>query len=175
MNELGKAEVDKLFCLCGKKYRLPKLLIKAVGVFESGLNQTAYRFEPAFFTKYLKNKPEWKDRDPSEVSASYGVMQLMFTTAVSLGYRGTGEELYNPVINIELGAKLLRKLLDKVLADKQFETFPWLSPISIALSWYNGGTTKNPDEKGNLRNEKYAIRVLKEWQNLKTKERECDE
>ena len=175
MSELGKAEIDKLFCVYGKKYSIPKLLLKAVAVCESGLNQTAYRYEPAFFRRYLKDKPEWKDRDPAEVSSSYGLMQLMFTTAVSLGFHGSGEDLYNPVINIELGAKLIRKLLDKVIADRKFEKFFWLSPLAISMAMYNGGSTLNPDDKGNLRNEKYVIRVLKEWQNLKAKEKECDD
>lgn len=172
---LGKEELNKLFCMYGKKYGLKKLMLKAVAIRESSLIETAYRYEPGFWQKYLKDNPEWKDKDPAVVSASYGLMQLMWTTAWSLGFRGTQNDLWNPVYNIELGAKLLKKLLDKVYSEKQYEKFPWLSPVDIVLARYNGGSYKNPDPNGNLRNQKYVTGVRKEWDNLCAKEKDCDD
>jgi soluble lytic murein transglycosylase-like protein len=173
-NILTNEELDKLFCLNGKKYRLKKLLIKAVAIVESSLDEHSYRFEPAFFQKYLKDKPEWKESDPAIVSASYGLMQIMWTTAWSLGFRGTQEDLWNPIINIELGTKLLRKLLDKIEADN-IHKLTQLWPIECALARYNGGSKGNPDEEGKLRNQKYVTRVMKILCELQIKEKDCED
>ncbi len=172
MIELGPKELDKVFCIVAKKYALKKLLLKAVAEVESGMNQTAYRYEPGFWAKYMKDNPEWKDKDPSVVSASYGLCQLMWSTAWGLGFRGTQEDLWNPVINVELGGKLLRVLIDKVRKRAAW-TDSRLWDIEIALACYNGGAFGNPDEKGNLRNQRYVDRVLDAYVLLKRKEKEC--
>ena len=157
-------DYDKLFCMYGKKYHLSKLFIKAVAICESALDERAYRFESGFWTKYLKDNPEWKDKEPAEVSASYGLMQLMYVVAWELGFKATPEDLYNPVYNIELGAKLLRKHLDYV--HKQNYQSPY-SDQEIALARYNGGGWKNPDANGNIRNLKYANKVMMVYADLK--------
>lgn len=172
--ELGAKELEKLFCLYGKKYGIKKILLKAVATAESAMNQTAYRFEKGFWDKYLKDNPEWRDKDQSIVSASYGLFQLMYTTAWGLGFRGTQEDLWNPVFNIELGAKLLRQLIDKVRT-KQAWTGNRLWDIEIALACYNGGTTGNPSSDGKLRNQKYVDRVLETYTGLRRKDGECED
>ncbi len=74
---------------------LPVSLVLAIMSQESGFRASAYRAEP-------------KIND-----GSHGLMQLLYRTADSLGYRGpVGEAsklsgLYDPATNIELGAKLL--------------------------------------------------------------------
>lgn len=155
-------DLDKIFCLNAKKYRIHKLLIKAVAKTESSLNVYAYRFEPDFFEWIKKHMPEWKDGDPKIVSASYGLMQLMFTTAWQMGFRGEAADLYNPVINVELGARLLRQLLDGIDAGTDHIKFG-IWPVSLCLSRYNGGFSENPTENGKLRNQDYVNRVLKYW------------
>ena len=168
---LSEKELDRIFCMMGKKYKIKKLILKAVAVTESSLNERAYRYEPGFWDRYMKGKSEWEGRDVAEVSASYGLMQLMYATATWLGFKGSGEDLYNPVINIELGAKLLRKLLDKVKVESSA-----LWSIEIALSRYNGGAWRNPDKFGKLRTQKYVNKVLDNWCKLRKKEKEeCDE
>jgi soluble lytic murein transglycosylase-like protein len=170
---LDKETLDKLFCLNAKKYRIPKLWLKAVAMVESSMNQRAYRYEPEFWKNYMRDKPEWAGKDPSVVSASYGLMQLMWTTAVGLGFTGTPEELYDPVYNIELGAKLIRQLLDKVMVEGQHNLFPQWSALDMAMARYNGGRRGNPDEKGGIRNLKYILKVRREWVNYMEKEVEC--
>jgi soluble lytic murein transglycosylase-like protein len=172
---LTDENIDTLFCLNGKKFGFPKLLLKAMAIIESNLDPMAKRFEQGFWDAYLKNNPKWKDKDPKVVSASYGLCQLMYVVAVELGFTGTAEELYDPNFNIALGAKLMRRLLDKVIAQKHVEKFHWLSPLEIALCRYNGGVTKNPDDKGVLRNAGYANRVLAKWKELKLLEKDCDD
>jgi hypothetical protein len=172
-NTLDDESLDKLFCVMANKYKLKKLLLKADALCESSLDEHAYRYEPGFFRRYLADKPEWKDQDPAVVSASYGLFQIMWTTAWYLGFRGTQDDLWNPVINAELGGKLLRKLLDEVVAEKVCDNNFWLSPIMVALARYNGGQRDNPSVAGALRNQKYVDRVMKTWQELKVKEAEC--
>ena len=175
MADLGMAELDKLFCMNGKKYRVKKLLLKAVAMVESSMNQKAYRYEPEFWRRYLAENPEWKDKEPSIVSASWGLMQIMWTTAWSLGFRGTaGEELEDPATNIMLGAKLLRAHLDKIESLGLCSTNT-LWPIEVALAWYNGGRKGNPNENGTLRTQKYVDKVLRAYCEFRKKESECDE
>ena len=175
MADLGMAELDKLFCMNGKKYRIKKLLLKAVAMVESSMNQKAYRYEKEFWVRYLADNPEWKDKEPSVVSASWGICQIMFTTAWGLGFRGTtGEELEDPTTNIMLCAKLLRNHLDKIEAQGLCSTNT-LWPVEVALAWYNGGRKGNPSENGILRNQKYVDKVLRAYVELRRKETECDE
>lgn len=170
---LDKETLDKIFCINAKKYNIPKLWLKAVAMSESSMNQRAYRYEPAFWANYLKDNPEWKDKDPAVVSASYGLMQLMWTTAWALGFRGTQEDLYDPVYNIALGAKLIRQLLDKVQIEGVASAYPQWSQLDITMARYNGGRRGNPDEKGNIRNLKYILRVRREYLAFAEKEENC--
>jgi soluble lytic murein transglycosylase-like protein len=156
-------EFDVIFERAGIDYHVKPLLLKAIALRESNLDPKAYRYEPDYWENYLKYLDAWKDQVPTIVAASYGLMQILFTTASGLGFVGTAEELYDPAVNIDLGAKLLKQLLDKVLSRKQYETFPWLSPLSIVLAQYNGGSFRNPDMDGKLRNQPYADRVLETY------------
>ena len=74
------------------EFDVPVAWIKAVIQTESSWNPKAYRAEPQIN------------------DASYGLMQLLYRTARGLGYDGTPEGLYDPAINIALGAKLLGDL-----------------------------------------------------------------
>ena len=170
-----ESELDKLFCKHGKTYGIKKHLLKAVGIVESSLNDRSYRYEPAFWRRYLADNPEWKNENPAEVSASYGIMQLMFTTAHQLGFRGAGDDLFDPDVNIGLGAKLLNKLITKVRKSKAIEQFPHLVEWEVALALYNGGGTGNPSSDGKLRNQKYANKVMAKYYEIMKKEKDCEE
>jgi len=167
-------DLDKIFCTMSKKYGLPKLFLKAVGMVESNLKIKAYRFEPAFWDRYLKDNPDWKDRDPKEVSASYGIMQIMFVVACEAGFSLTPDDLYNPVYNIEIGAKILASNRDSAIK-KNFDVKFGLWPLMIAAAAYNGGRGGNPDDAGNLRNKDYVAKVLIAWERLRETEEECDD
>jgi soluble lytic murein transglycosylase-like protein len=71
---------------------VPEEWIKAVILTESSGNPQAYRYEP-------------KLQD-----ASYGLMQLLYSTAKGLGYQGPAAGLYDPETNIKLGSRLLGQL-----------------------------------------------------------------
>ncbi|MFA5378624.1 MAG: lytic transglycosylase domain-containing protein [Dehalococcoidia bacterium] len=171
---------DPHFCVAGKKYGIKKLILKSVAIIESSLRPDAYRFEPAFWDSYLKDKPEWNKYDPRLVSASYGLCQIMLPVAVELGLTEGGdmakvaESLKDPLINITLCAKLLRKHIDKATEKRYGDKFYWLSNLQVGLARYNGGGFKNPDENGDLRNNKYVRKVMRQWGELRQVERECD-
>jgi hypothetical protein len=86
-----------------------------------------YRYEPGFWVRYLSGKPEWQPTWPTptpgeleiwkrRISASYGLMQIMYPTACDHGFnrKWQPERLLDPSENIWLGAKILRHHLDRV-------------------------------------------------------------
>lgn len=163
-------DLDLIFCTIAKKYRLEKTLIKAVAIVESALDVRAYRHEPMFWERYLKLQDAWKDKDPKVISSSYGLMQVMFTTAWQLGFRGQAEDLYNPVINVELGTKLIRQLLDRIGSSTNIN----LWPLDIALARLHGGSRGNPRVDGLLRSQMYVDKVKVTYWELKGKKEKCE-
>jgi len=81
------------------RWGVPESWILAVIEVESAFNAGAYRYEA-------------KLND-----ASYGLMQLLYSTARGLGYTGSPEGLFDPAVNIDYGAKLLAQLRDRFGAD----------------------------------------------------------
>lgn len=98
-----------------------------------------YRYEPGFWNRYLRGRPEWAaptgagqaatEAHKRRVSASYGVCQIMFPTAVLFGLQRTDppEVLLNPRVNLDLAGKILRHWREKGLSWRR----TWLR--------YNGG------------------------------------
>jgi soluble lytic murein transglycosylase-like protein len=75
-----------------QQYGVPEVWIKAVVMTESSGDPMAYREEPRLN------------------DASYGLMQLLSSTARGLGYSGPVAGLYDPATNINLGTKYLAQL-----------------------------------------------------------------
>lgn len=129
------------------KYGLQPALVEAQVLVESSGRSHAYRFEPDFWMRYLKGKPEWEKYAPHEASASYGLMQIMFPVAVELGFTGKPEDLFRPEVNLEFGCKKLARLMK------------WAKGNEMqALAAYNGG--KGGNSKPPFRNQAYALKVL---------------
>lgn len=162
----SKEDLDLIFSYWGKNFDIEPLWLKAIATCESALNPFAYRYEPAFWTRYMKDDPVWRGKDPKLVSASYGLMQVMVKTAYDLGYRGSPEGLYDPDKSVELGAKLLRKNLSKIITTPDIE----LLPIEISTCQYNGGSRGNPRPDGTLRNQSYLTKVKKAYWKLRLEE-----
>lgn len=80
-------------------YKVPFDWIKAIIGTESGFNPTAYRAEPAIN------------------DASYGLMQLLYSTARWMGFAGEPEQLFNPAVNIDIGTKYLAYLIGRYGGD----------------------------------------------------------
>jgi soluble lytic murein transglycosylase-like protein len=88
-------QYDQIIQAASVNYNVSVPLIKAVIMTESSFNPNAYRAEPAIN------------------DGSYGLMQLLFRTAVGLGFPNDpkrANELFKPDININYGTALLEKL-----------------------------------------------------------------
>jgi soluble lytic murein transglycosylase-like protein len=70
------------------RYDLDPVLVEAVVWTESTDHTDAFRPEPNFYRRYLKGKPEWAGWVPRRISSSYGLMQVMYTTAILNGWAG---------------------------------------------------------------------------------------
>lgn len=128
-------------------------LVEAVIQQESGGKADAFRYEPGYYLRYVKNNPEFKGQNPRRVASSYGLMQIMYPTALELGFRGDPEELFEIGLNINLGTKLLKRLLDRYKGD-----------VEKALMAYNGG----PGGVGKIQPLAYAKTVLMRHDFIKT-------
>lgn len=129
------------------KYGLDRLLVYAVVEQESGGRTDAYRFEPLFWVRYLAKLPAYAESNPRRVSASYGLMQIMYPVAKDAGFADLPEDLFKPEIGLNWGCQRLAALL------------AWAkgSPRQ-ALAAYNGG--KGGNEREPLRNGAYANQVF---------------
>lgn len=136
-----------------RNFGVDPFLIEAVIQQESSGNADAFRHEPGFYLRYLKGNPEYQGQHPRRISSSYGLMQIMYPTARELGFTGEPEDLFDIQLNINLGTKLLKKLLDKYKGD-----------VEKALAAYNGG----PGGVGKTQPLAYAKTVLMRYDFLKT-------
>lgn len=128
-------------------FGLQPSLVEAVCWQESSSRTSAYRYEPLFWARYLTRKPEYATLNPARVSASYGLMQIMFPVARELGFMGEPEELFAPAIGLEWGC---RKLAHEIAWAK--------GDLEQALAAYNGGRGGNVVRP--FRNGVYATQVL---------------
>jgi soluble lytic murein transglycosylase-like protein len=113
-----------------------------------------YRYEPGFWSRYLAGLPEYAppSSDPvaaevhrRRVSASYGICQVMYSTARWHGFAGRPEELLDPALSAWYGAMHLRLKLDRPTDGAA------VGDLGPALAAYNtgrsrAGATKYDDE-----------------------------
>lgn len=129
-------------------HRLDADLVMAVCLQESAGKTSAYRHEPRFWLRYMAGKPEWDGAVPDRVSSSYGLMQVMFTTALQFGFpRGDApESLFVPIIGLQYGCRILADRMAWAKGD-----------VSAALASYNGGkTADNQPGVARKRNQGYV-------------------
>lgn len=143
--------------LSATKHNLDPDLVDALVQKESSGLFYAYRYEPGFFRDYLASNPTYRDRNPYEVSASFGLCQVMYTTALEHGFVGDPWDLFNPVKNLEIGCTILASLLTwaRTLVPGSSSN-EQIAMRRLALGAYNGG-------KGNARKPvpvQYALSVL---------------
>lgn len=117
-------------------------LLWALNMMEaSGSEKAKKRFEPNFYNKYLKGKKEWMEHEKKfgreAISSSYGPWQIMYPTAVSLGYKGSPDALAKPEVSLPLVQKYVAKLNRKFDGD--------LEKVFSAYNAGEGGVGSNPD------------------------------
>jgi soluble lytic murein transglycosylase-like protein len=131
--------------LAASEHGLNADLVEAVVLTESSGRADAFRYEPDFYRRYLQGKPEWVGKNPRRVASSYGLMQVMFTTAQQYGFNFEPELLFLPYRNLDYGCRHLAALLQWSRGN-----------VRQALAAYNGG-------KGNWKAQQpqdYAAKVL---------------
>lgn len=130
-------------------HQLAPALVEAITIVESSGKPYAYRYEPAFYARYMAHDPRWAHANPERVAASYGLMQIMFPVAQEVGFdHPEPEYLFVPAIGLEFGCRKFAALLRWAEGD-----------IAQALAAYNGGQGGNVTPP--FRNQKYADRVLR--------------
>jgi len=144
---------DDLILKYAKQYNIEPALLKAIITIESAFDEKTYRYEP------------------HRNDASYGLTQLLYQTAKNLGFKGKPNDLYDPKININYGAKFLSilqkqyKNLDDVIASYNMGfPRPASRTTSIIISIY--GKPK-PDWK--YANQPYVDRGLAYYYYYKAK------
>lgn len=137
-----RAEIE----VVASRYGLDPNLVEAIVRVESSGLTHAYRYEPAFYQTYLANNPEYDGGNPRRVSASYGLMQVMYPVARELGLSGEPENLFVPLVGLEFGCKKLHQLLKWSKGN-----------VDQALAAYNGG--KRGNERYPYRNSLYITKV----------------
>lgn len=141
------------------KHKLDPVLVEAIVVKESNGNADAFRFEPAFWNRYLKPNKLYVGKNPRRVSSSYGLLQIMYPVAVERGYPPDlhPELLFVPETALDYGCRQLRYLID--WAD-EWPDLPEAVRLASAVAAYNGGKGGNrPTDQPN-RNANYAKGVM---------------
>ena len=127
---------DEIIKPLAEAYGVDVALIKATMAQESSFNEKAFRAEPQIN------------------DGSTGLMQILMRTAKALGYTGDAMGLYDPSVNIMLGAKLIAQNITQAEGN-----------LDIAISAYNAGfSAERPhdakrDNEGNLINQSYVNKV----------------
>lgn len=153
-----RAEIEAI----AAQFHLEPDLVEAVVLTESSGKTHAYRFEPGFWQRYLKGKPQYDGANPERVSSSYGLMQVMYPVAREMGFHEDAPEyLFVPTVGLLWGCKKLRSLLD------------WAKQnVNQALAAYNGG--KGGNETPPYRNQHYVDKVQRNLERIRM-QREIDE
>lgn len=132
------AQYGQLIRESAAKYDVDPQLIFATIMIESGGNPRAVRYEPRLN------------------DASYGLGQLLYSTARGIGYRGAPAGLYDPATNIDLIARYHRRNLDHYghLTAQELTTAyntgspkkkPWPGHLAKFNKWYNRVDTLEVD------------------------------
>ena len=123
-------------------------LVEAVVVHESlGGRADAFRHEPQFYATYIKGKAQYRGMVPRRIASSYGLMQVMPTTAEMYGFSvSVPEFLFEPSLNLKYGCKHLAKMMAWAEHD-----------VAKALGAYNAGQKNALGDRGRL----YAGKVLR--------------
>ena len=110
-------DTEDLITFYAECFGLDPRLLKAVIKVESNFNRNAHRHEP--WVSHLGGP-----------DCSFGLMQLLESTARGLGHTGAARDLYHPATNIYFGAKYLRQQLDRY------------GNVAKAIAAYNAGSVR---------------------------------
>ena len=127
------------------QYMLPNALVMGIIAQESGFNSLAKRYEPKLDT------------------SSYGLTQILYTTAKDYGFTGDEDNLFDDNVNLKFGLKYLKKQYDR-----------YNQNIQDTISAYNLGTAKKLSS-GKYANQQYVNQVLSYYMFYNAKFNELNE
>ena len=127
------------------QYMLPTALVMGIIAQESGFNSFAKRYEEKLNT------------------SSYGLTQILYTTAKDMGFTGDEDSLFDDNVNLKFGLKYLKKQYDKY-NQNLFDT----------ISAYNLGTIKKLNS-GKYANQQYVNQVISYYMFYNAKFNELNE
>jgi soluble lytic murein transglycosylase-like protein len=144
----GVEEIIKKYC---KEYKVEEALARSIMAVESS---SGWDLKPRY-EGHLKNK-EWyqkyipeKYKNNKLAYSSIGHFQVLFGTAISMGYTGTPEELSKPENSIKYGIKRIRLLIRNYYQ------------LEKVISFYNAGW--NEKKEGRWRNQIYVDNVMRHY------------
>jgi soluble lytic murein transglycosylase-like protein len=150
----------------GSAYNVPPALVLAIIAVESGGDPKAFR------------------REQHVSDASRGLMQLLYSTAQSVGYVGDPDGLFDPSQNINFGTKLLAQLRrqlgswEDAISAYNGGIRPHLGfgrvatrPVTVCLARDSAGRCREwRDVKvGEYANQRYVNAVLRAWSEIEGK------
>lgn len=107
---------------------LPIDVLSAQVQVESGGDPYAFRYEPAFFDRYIRHHETAAAFKYGPLAAcSYGLLQILLETAMELGFADAPERLFVPRVGVLWGARYLRRCVDRAGGD-----------VFLGLQAYNG-------------------------------------
>jgi soluble lytic murein transglycosylase-like protein len=141
-------EIRDLVRQAASVYQLPENLLFGQVLAESNGDPFAFRYEHDYFGRYIQTNPAALGFAYGPLAAcSYGLLQIMFETALEIGYADRPEGLFVPRVGLAFGSRYMVNLLAWAQGDYQ-----------KALSAYNGG--KGTAAKGPpYSNQSYVSRV----------------
>jgi soluble lytic murein transglycosylase-like protein len=107
---------------------LDPILVCAVVEQESGWNQWALRFEPAFKVRYVDLLGITDQTEAFARAFSWGLMQTMLESVREIGYTAPAAQLCNPSTGLEWGCRLLARKMALTHGD-----------VPAGLQFWNGG------------------------------------
>lgn len=133
------------------KYQLDARLVASLVWKESTFCTDAYRFEPDYWNRYMKANPRFANLNPRRVSASYGLMQVMYTRLFENhvppeDQAWQPEFLFVPENGLDIGCGLLAELMAWATALNVPAQVVAQEPKAVtltALAAYNGGRGGN--------------------------------
>ena len=129
---------DALIRQVAVAYGLPFDLLRAQVIQESGGDPNALRYEPAFFSRYIRNNPDAAaGRFVVFAACSLGLLQIMLETACEIGFSGQPWELFTPRVGLAWGAKHMASLVEWAGGD-----------YKRALGAYNAGKGRWDSQAG---------------------------
>jgi soluble lytic murein transglycosylase-like protein len=122
---------DDLILACANNYGLPFALLQAQVMTESSGDPNAFRYEHAYFERYILGNANAKAGQYGPFAAcSVGLLQIMVETACEIGFTDRPERLFDPRIGLAFGCKRMQGLLAAAGGPSFYR---------VALAAYNGG------------------------------------